>query len=152
MKKQCGWESEYRRKKFLERHNLKNDESQYGINYIDNELKIPKTIAIMLDLDGTSDFMNDETAKKFISQLNTLRIKFGATEATICISTHYSDPNKMIEVLDILSRNLNKHTQIGINFFYGGRYDYDKKESIPEDYSFNRDKQKTKKKILIYKN
>lgn len=48
MKKQYGWESEYRRKKFLER------DKQYDINYIDNELKIPKTIAIMLDLDGTS--------------------------------------------------------------------------------------------------
>ena len=49
----------------------------------------------------------------------------------------------MIEVLDILSRNLNKHTKIGINFFYGGKYNYDKKESITEDYSFNRDKVKT---------
>lgn len=143
MKKKYGWESEYRRKKFLERHNSKNDKSQYNINHIDNELEIPKTIAIMLDLDGTSDFINDATAKKFINQLNTLRIKFGATEATICISTHYSDPNKMIEVIDILSRNLNKQTKIGINFFYGGKYDYDKKESIPEDYSFNRDKVKT---------
>lgn len=97
----------------------------------------------MLDLDGTSDFINDETAKKFINQLNTLRIKFGASQAIICISTHYNDPNKMIEVLDILSRNLNKHTKIGINFFYGGKYNYDKRESITEDYSFNRDKVKT---------
>lgn len=143
MKKQDGWVSEYRRKKFLERHNSKNDELQYVIDYIDDEFKIPKTIAIMLDLDGTSDFINDETAKKFINQLNTLRIKFGASEATICISTHYDNPNKMIEVLDILSRNLNKHTQIGINFFYGGKYDYAKKESIPEEYGFNRDKVKT---------
>ena len=86
MKKQYGWESEYRRKKFLERHNSKNDKSQYNINRIDNELEIPKTIAIMLDLDGTSDFINDETAKKFITQLNTLRIKFGASQAIICIS------------------------------------------------------------------
>lgn len=143
MKKQYGWDSEYRRKKFLERHKLKNDKSQHGINYIDDEIKIPKTIAIMLDLDGTSDFINDETAKKFISQLNTLRIKFGASEATICISTHYSDPNKMIEVLDVLSRNLNKYTKIGVNFFLGGRYDYGKKEIIPEYYGFNRDKVKT---------
>ena len=52
MKKQYGWESEYRRKKFLERHNSKNDKSQYNINRIDNELEIPKTISIMLDLDG----------------------------------------------------------------------------------------------------
>ena len=143
MKKQYGWESEYRRKKFLERHNSKNDKSQYNINRIDNELEISKTIAIMLDLDGTSDFINDETAKKFINQLNTLRIKFGASQAIICISTHYNNPNKMIEVLDILSRNLNKYTKIGINFFYGGKYNYDKKESITEDYSFNRDKVKT---------
>lgn len=57
--------------------------------------------------------------------------------------SHYNDPNKIIGVLDILSRNLNKHTKIGINFFYGGKYNYDKKESITEDYSFNRDKVKT---------
>ena len=53
----------------------------------------------MLDLDGTIDFIDDEKIKIFIMQLNYLRIKFGATEATICISTHYSDPNKMIEVI-----------------------------------------------------
>ena len=56
----------------------------------------------MLDLDGTSDFINDEKAKIFINQLNTLRLKFGASHATICISTHYDNPDKMIEVLDIL--------------------------------------------------
>lgn len=141
MQKEYGWVSEYKRKKFLEGHKLKKkDLKSFDTN---NDFEIPKTIAVMLDLDGTCDFINDEKAKIFISQLEILRKKFGAKLATISISTHYDNSDKMREVLEILSRNLSGCIKIGINFFYGGIYDYDKKEEILQEYNFNRDKVKT---------
>lgn len=143
MNKQHGWVSEYRRKKFLEGQKLRKEkevEKSFDTNGI---LEIPKTIAIMLDLDGTCDFINDEKAKRFIAQLDILRKKFHAKIATIGISTHYDNSDRMQEVLEILSRNLSSCIKIGINFFYGGIYDYDKKEEIPQEYNFNRDKVKT---------
>lgn len=143
MNKQYGWASEYKRKKFLERQKLKREVDALEFFDINSALEIPKTIAVMLDLDGTCDFINDEKAKIFISQLNILRKKFGAKIATLSISTHYDNSDKMQEVLEILSRNLSNSIKIGINFFYGGIYDYDKKEEILQEYSFNRDKVKT---------
>lgn len=143
MKKQYGWVSEYRRKKFFEGQKLRKEKELLKSLDIDNDIKIPKTIAIMLDLDGTCDSINDEKAKIFIAQLDILRKKFGAKLATISISTHYANSDRMQEVLEILSRNLSNYIKIGINFFYGGIYDYDKNEEIPQGYSFNRDKVKT---------
>lgn len=120
----------------------------YSLNFENKRQKtlegqIPKTIAVMLDLEGTSDFIDDEKAKKFITQLDALRKKFGAKTATISISTHYNSSDIMQEALEILARNLSNYIKIGLNFFYGGIYDYDKKEEILKEFSFNSDKVKT---------
>ncbi len=143
MNKQYGWVSEYRRKKFFEGQRLRKEKELLKSFDAHSDLEIPKTIAIMIDLDGTCDFINDEKAKIFIAQLDILRKKFEAKIATISISTHYDNSDKMQEVLEILSRNLSSCIKIGINFFYGGIYDFDKKEEISQEYSFNRDKVKT---------
>lgn len=108
-----------------------------------SDYEIPKIIAVMLNLDGTCDFINDEKAKKFIEQLDILRKKFGAKIATISISTHYNNSDRMQKVLEILSRNLSSCIKVGVSFFYGGIYDYDKREEVPQGCSFNRDKVKT---------
>lgn len=142
MNKQYGWVSEYKRKKFLEGQKTRREKKSLK-SFDTNTVEIPKTIAIMLDLDGTCDFLNDEKAKIFIEQIDILRKKFEAKAATISISTHYDNSDKIEEVLEILSRNLSSCIKIGINFFYGGIYDYEKKEEIPQEYSFNRDKVKT---------
>lgn len=104
---------------------------------------MPKTIAIMLDLDGTCDFIDDEKTKIFMTQLDILRKKFEAELATISISTHNYSSENMREVLGILSHNLSDYIKIGINFFYGGIYDYDKKKEVIKGYNFNQDKVKT---------
>lgn len=143
MNKQYGWVSEYKRKKFFERQKLRREKELLKSFDTNSDFEIPKTIAVMLDLDGTCDFINDEKAKKFIAQLDILRKKFGAKISTISISTHYDNSDRMQEVLEILSRNLSSCIKVGISFFYGGIYDYDKREEIPQEYSFNRDKVKT---------
>ncbi len=143
MKKQYGWVSEYQRKKFFERQKLQREKGSLKALEYDDGFKSPKTIAIMLDLDGTCDFIDDEKAQIFISQIDLLRKKFDAKIATISISTHYDDSTKMQQVLDILSRNLSSCIKIGLNFFYGGIYDYDKKEENLQEYSFNQNKVKT---------
>lgn len=141
MNKLYDWISERKRKKFIERQN-KNKQLPNNIE-TKNIVEIPKSIAVMLDIGGTCDFINDEKAKKFINQLDILRKKFGAATATISISTHYGDSEKIKELLEILVPNLVENVKIGLNFFYGGIYDYDKKEDILKGYSFNSDKVST---------
>lgn len=102
--------------------------------------KVPKTIAVLLDLEGTSDFINDEKAKLFIQQLDLIREKFGADLGTISISTHFHDSSDMKRVLEILSRNTTENIKIGLNFYYGGVYNFDENIDIPQDYNFNQDK------------
>lgn len=102
--------------------------------------KVPKTIAIMLDLDGTCDFIDEEKAKTFISQVEWLREKFEADEATISISTHYTDSVEMRNVLNILSSNLSDGIKIGLSFYFGGIYDYNENRDYLKEYGFNRDK------------
>lgn len=143
MKNQYGWVSEYKRKKFFEGQKLKKEKEFLKSFDTNNDFEIPKTIAVMLDLDGTCDSINDEKAKIFIAQLEILRKKFQAKLATISISTRYDNSDKMQEVLEILSRNLSNYVKLGINFFYGGIYDYDKKEEVSQAYGFNRNKVKT---------
>lgn len=173
MKRQYnGWVSEYRRKKFIERQKLKKEKkllkSMQKVNSsnsktsasvildldgisddIDdkktelNSSNLEPSIAIMLDLDGTSDGINDKKAENFISQLDTIRKMFEAKIAFISISTHYNSSYEMKRVLNILSRHLCSNTKIGISFYYGGTYDFDKDEEKERGFSFNSDKVET---------
>lgn len=100
----------------------------------------PKTIAVLLDLEGTSDFIDDEKAKLFVEYLDCIRKQIGADFGTISISTHYHDSSVMRNVLEVLGRNTTNNIKIGLNFYYGGIFDFYNKCDIPQGYSFNRDK------------
>jgi len=167
-----GWVSEYQRKKFLERKKLKRekkllksiqelnnsntdalravisdlDERNDSVDYKKVELNSfnPETsVAVMLDLDGTSDGIDDKKAEIFVSQLDTIRKKFDAKIAFISISTHYNSSYEMQKVLNILSRHLSSNIKIGISFYYGGTYDFDKGEEKERGFGFNSDKVET---------
>ena len=141
MKNNNGWVSEYQRRKFLDRQEAKRRAKWNRTpHYEQLEFKVPKCIAVMLDLDGTSDHIDDEKARIFTGQLEVLRKKFDAEVGYISISTHYNDTYKMEKVLDIIARNLQGKIAIGTSFFYEGVYDYSKKESITIHPSFNIDK------------
>lgn len=137
-KRQDGWVSEYRRKKFLESRKKTFNNSLPYLNL--EPLKFPTKIVVMLDLDGTVDGIDDEKSKVFLKQLDYIRKKFQADTGVISISTHYDNAEKIDSVLDILSRNLLPNIKIGMSFYYGGMYDYEKKLSIPCKMGFNRDK------------
>ncbi len=139
---QNSWVSEYQRKKFLERH--KKPFRDFSPDYLDTSvLKIPTIVAVMLDLDGTVDFLDDEKAFMFHRRVEYIRQKFDADTAFISISTHYSDTIKMKKVLAILSRNLLPNIKIGMSFYYGGTYDYDSDRAFPCSLGFNSDKART---------
>ena len=140
MKKEDSWTSEYRKKKFYENQELKALEKLKKPFSKTNESKIPKTIAVMLDLQGTTDYIDDKKAKKFIEQLDIIRKRFGAEIGTISVSTHYDTSYSMLEVLDILSHNLSDNIKIGISFYYDGTYDYDNAKETFCEYGFNSDK------------
>jgi len=142
MKRQDSWSSGFRKNRFYERQNLKKEKSFFD-DYDDIMCRAPKTIAVMLDLDGTTDFIDDQKVRMFVKQLEVLRRKFNAQFVTISISTHYMDSNEIQETLDIIARNLPKNIKIGLNFYYGGIYDYDKKENILKEPHFNSNKAKT---------
>ena len=142
MKKQYGWVSEYKKKKFFESQKSRK-EKNYQKTIRNIEIPNNKTIAVMLDLEGTVDYIDDEKAKLFIKQLDTLRKKFSAKTAYISISTHYNNSNEIKKVLDIISRNLSNHIKIGISFYFSGIYDYDKDYDSYRENGYNFDKVKT---------
>ncbi len=139
---QNSWVSEYRRKKFLER--TKPVKKEISLDYLDTSvLKIPTMITVMLDLDGTVDYLDDERALKFSRRLDYIRKKFEADTAFISISTHYQDCVKIKSELSILERNLLPNIKIGMSFYYGGMYEYETNKDIPCGFLFNSDKVKT---------
>ena len=112
-------------------------------NYEKTNFIAPKTIAVMLDLDGTTDFIDNEKIRIFLNQLKYLKKKFNADYGTISISTHHRDADEMIDVLNLLAEELPKTIKIGDNFYYGGIYDYNQKLSIPKEHKFNTNKVNT---------
>lgn len=159
MKKQYGWVSEYQQRKFFEsreairerklaRKSLDvvgvKEESKLIVTKSDYEnLDNNKTIAVMLDLEGTVDYLDDSKAKIFINQLDLLRKKFGAKKGIISISTFSTHPQKIKEAFDILSPHLIDSIEIGTSFYYSGVYDYAKDMGTFKEYGFNLDKVKT---------
>jgi len=139
---QNSWVSEYKRKKFLERQ--KKPVGEMSLHYLDTTpLRFTTELAIMLDLDGTVNFIDLEKAIKFQMQLDGIRQKLDADTVFISISTHYEDSIKMKKVLDIFARTLLPNIKIGMSFYFGGMYDYEKDLDIPCKFGFNRDKVET---------
>lgn len=140
MRKQDSWSSEYRKKKFYE-NRRKMDYS--CVEEMMSPSRIPSTMPIMLDLDGTVDGITDEKVQIFMKQLEILRRKFKADKVIIVISTHGSSYKPIKEVLDIIFRNKTKYVEIGKSFYYGGSYNYVMDEVTLEHSRFNVDKIKT---------
>lgn len=149
MKKSDSWVSEFRKKKFYDRQYFKRDKQLSAMYLEKGAIKSSRNIAVMLDFDGTCDFIDDEKATKFVQQLECLRLKFGADYATISISTYHRNSDIMQDVLEILSRNLNKNVRIGTNFFYGGIYNHESKEVKWIGSNFNSSKIETFKSYCL---
>lgn len=146
MRTKDSWNSEFRKQQFYKNQEIKRTK-QYMCHI--KKTPIPKTIAVMLDLEGTCDFLDEKKAKLFLKQIEFLRKKFNAQYGTICISTHNSDSLKMQSVLELFAKNLPPKIKIGLNFFYGGTYDYKKKEEQRLEKNFNANKIETFEKYYI---
>ena len=131
MKKKDSWDSEFRKRRFYynkEKKALK----IFGKEQLEvfpsvltsSRVSVPKSIAIMLDLDGTSNHIDAETAEIFIKQVDTLRKQFGGEKAFICISTHAHGPEPIKRVLDELAVFVNDDIVLGNSFYFGGVYEY----------------------------
>lgn len=114
---------------------------EYTENKVPNKKK--KQIAVMLDLERTSEDITEKTAEIFIKQLEFIRHKFLAEEGRISISTHYGESDKIQKVLNILAKHTTDTIKIGLSFYYGGIFDYEKQLDLEQGYSFNRNKIKT---------
>ena len=108
-----------------------------------------KTINILLDLEGTCDYIDNELVKIFIEQIDTIRKKFKADSAIISISTHYNNSDKIKQVLDIINNNLSGNVEIGLSFYYGGIYDYYSNQMVFRNEAFNTDKLETFKEYYL---
>ncbi len=159
MKKQDSWTSEFRKMRFYERQNRKEEKYYNNSTLIepsefDNifslEEEVPRTaIAIMLDLDGTCDGIDAEKAKIFINQISQLRQQFNASVATISISTHYYHFDRIKEVLSIIEPHLVEGVEFGESFYFGGSYDYNQDMDYPHNPNFNMNKLETFAKYYI---
>lgn len=156
MQKKDSWDSEFRKKRFYERQRIKkrkkyleqhNDNiflKEHKVIPCDNSLfKKTKQIAIMLDLEGTSEKMNEKTAEVFVKQLDFIRKKFKADVGTISISTQARDSIKMQNILNILEHHTTDKIKIGLCFYYGGIYDFDEKMDDLQEFGFNANKVST---------
>ena len=74
MKKQDSWSSQYRKNKFYENRNKVKDVKITKPFFKENAN--PQSIAILLDLEGTTDNINSESKELFLKQLEYLRKKF----------------------------------------------------------------------------
>ncbi len=137
MKTKDSWTSLYRKEKFYENRNQKKEKLETYDLLGRESSKKTKQIAVMLDIEKTSEDITDELAEIFINQLNFIRLKFNADIGVICLSTHYRDAKKMQPILEIFSRHTTSKIKLGYHFYLGGIYDYNKKEERPQEYDFN---------------
>lgn len=150
--KKDSWDSEFRKKRFYDNQRRKAEkkfnqqmdgaplfprvlQSDYVVN--------PKSIAIMLDLDGTSDWCDKSTAEIFIKQVDTLRKQFGGQKAYICISTHAHGFEPIKRVFDEMAPFLNDDIILSNSFYYGGMYIYSTNENYNMGVMFNMNKVQT---------
>lgn len=153
MRKKDSWTSEFRKKRFyynrekkLLKRDLecfKNEQESFPSVLKSSRVSVPKSIAIMLDLDGTSNWIEDDTAEIFMKQVDTLRKQFGDAKAFICISTHAHGPEPIKRVLDKLAPFAHDNIILGNSFYYGGVYEYPIDTSYTMGGLFNMNKIKT---------
>lgn len=108
-----------------------------------NRLNKISAIAVMLDIQGTCDGIDNNQVDLFMKQLDFLKNKFEADICYISISTHYRESADIKNILDILSSRLLRGIKIGLSFFKGGTYKYEDDEIVWKDYMFNSNKLKT---------
>lgn len=143
-----SWSSEYRKKKFYQKKAEKAfKENMAKVRLSNNESS--KSIAIMLDLEYTSNDIEIESASIFVRELNVLRRKFNAKYCYICISTHSGSVEQVKRVLDFLAPYTNKYIKIGKSFLYGSSYDYETDELTNEGAFFNSNKIDTFKRYYL---
>ncbi len=143
-----SWSSEYRKKKFYQRRAEKAFKEKLALDKISDSKEI-NSIAIMLDLERTSDDIDMESASIFVRELDTIRKKFNAKYCYICISTHSGSCVEVKRVLDYISPYTNKNIRIGKSFFYGGSYEYETDEVTNEGSFFNYNKIETFKRYYL---
>lgn len=125
--------SMYQEQKFLNTHTKKVEQLGDGL-FKDNRVKV---IAIMLDVQGTIDEIDDEKAKTFMKQLHQLRIKYGANQVIINLSSHMHTPDSLIQYLEILHRNLTPHIILDSATYLYGEYKYETGVDDVKGFGYN---------------
>lgn len=157
MKKKDSWTSEFRKKRFYENRERKALKAYLNNVNVFNPMRvvnskpfiIPKSIAIMLDLDGTSNRIDSKTAELFMKQVDALRVQFGEEKAYICISTHAHGYEPIKRVMDELNAFATEGIVLSRSFYYGGMYDYVTDSNFPMGIPFNLNKIETFQKSYI---
>lgn len=147
--KKDSWDSQFRKKRFYENQRRKALKENFDISPVNCFLRdrtvpiIPRSIAIMLDLEGTCNKIKDEEARLFLKQVDTIRKQFGNQKAYICISTHSSSSKDIKRVFDILNKYISDDIILNISFVFGGVYDYKYDSVTPMGFCFNAKKVQT---------
>lgn len=82
-------------------------------------------IAVMLDIQGTLDNIDDQKANLFIKQLHTLRMKYGTEKIIINLSSNIHSERGLIPFLEILQRNLLPNIILDDATYLFGTYNYE---------------------------
>lgn len=97
-------------------------------------------IAIMLDVQGTLDGMNEKNASLFMDQLDILIRKFLVDKAIISISSHVYTTEPIKKYADIIKKVLRPGIELGKCYYMSGIYNPNSDETIEKGFGYNIDK------------
>lgn len=90
--------------------------------------KKEKIVAIMLDLQGTLDGLEEENAKIFMHQVECLVDLFKADKAILVLSSHVYTPKPFYKSIDLLEKVHSSKVQLGICNYLNGDYNPETRE------------------------
>ena len=143
-----SWSSEYRKKKFYQKRAEKAfKENMANVRLSNNDSS--KSIAIMLDLEHTSNDIDIGSASIFVREVEVIRRKFNAKCCYICISTHSGSCEEVKRILDFFAPYTSNTLKIGKSYLYGASYDYQSDTLTNEGAFFNSNKLDTFKRYYL---
>lgn len=143
-----SWSSEYRKKKFYQKRAEKAfKENMANVRLSNNDSS--KSIAIMLDLEHTSNDIDIGSASIFVREVEVIRRKFNAKCCYICISTHSGSCEEVKRVLDFFAPYTSNTLKIGESYLYGASYNYQSDTLTNEGAFFNSNKLDTFKRYYL---
>lgn len=118
-------------------------ERDIEVSEIENNILIKQSkrvIAIMLDIEGTINGIDNNKTKEFIKLLEKIKKQYNAVKVKICISTHDFTEDRLIALTQIIKPHLTSGIILDKSFYLDGMYDpkTEKIEILEHHYNYQK--------------